>query len=202
MVEMMWSRYPAPAWDPWVAEASTILLYDICYVDTFTLFKAVLLTWKDQMQNWGESWNKWLAFCSLNPGSSFRSSAPCVVYLLNIFCSLFLCSCPSFYLKHGAFHCPSHLCPKSSILLQTPGAFISSFICAQAFSSSIGCNQISFYFFFWPHDMWDLIFLTRDWTCNPLALEAQSLNHWTAWEVPQANFMREGSISDEYFLTF
>ena len=27
MVEIMWSRHPAPAWDPWVAEASTILLY-------------------------------------------------------------------------------------------------------------------------------------------------------------------------------
>ena len=101
------------------------------------------------MQKWGESWNKWLGFCSLNPGSGFRSSAPCVGYLLNIFCSLFLCSCPSFYLKHGAFHCPSHLCPKSSIILQTPGAFISSFICAQAFSSSVGCKQISFYFLFW-----------------------------------------------------
>lgn len=50
MVEMMWSSHPAPGWDPRVAEASTILLYDICDVDTFTLFKAVLLTWKDHMK--------------------------------------------------------------------------------------------------------------------------------------------------------
>ena len=31
--------------------------------------------------------------------------------------------------------------------------------------------------------MWDVSFLTRDWTCAP-ALEAQSLNHWTTGKVP------------------
>ena len=40
------------------------------------------------MQNWGESWNKWLGFCSLNPGISFRSSAP-VLFICWIFSALF-----------------------------------------------------------------------------------------------------------------
>lgn len=31
-----------------------------------------------------------------------------------------------------------------------------------------------------PHGMWDLSSPTRDWNLSPLALEAQSLNHWTA----------------------
>ena len=41
----------------------------------------------------------------------------------------------------------------------------------------------SFIFFFWPRGLWDLSSLTRDRTCTP-ALEAWSLNHWTAREVP------------------
>ena len=39
-------------------------------------------------------------------------------------------------------------------------------------------------FFFWPHcSMWELSFLTRDWTL-PLGLAAQSPNLWTCSEVP------------------
>ena len=36
---------------------------------------------------------------------------------------------------------------------------------------------------FWPRGMWDLSSLTRDWTCTPSA-GRQSLNHWTAREIP------------------
>ena len=39
-------------------------------------------------------------------------------------------------------------------------------------------------FFFWPWSMWDLSSLTRDWTCT-LSIVKQSLNHWTAREVPE-----------------
>ena len=35
-----------------------------------------------------------------------------------------------------------------------------------------------------PCGMWDLNFLTMDWTCDPPALEAQNLNHWTIKEIP------------------
>ena len=42
---------------------------------------------------------------------------------------------------------------------------------------------LSFFFFFWLHCMWDLTSLTRDQSCTT-ALEIQSLNHWTAKEVP------------------
>ena len=41
-----------------------------------------------------------------------------------------------------------------------------------------------FVFNFWPHSMWDLSSLTRDWT-TLLALEAGSLNHWTTRKVPR-----------------
>ena len=36
---------------------------------------------------------------------------------------------------------------------------------------------------FWPQGMWDLSSLTRDQTCTP-CIGRQSLNHWTAREVP------------------
>ena len=39
-----------------------------------------------------------------------------------------------------------------------------------------------------PHIMWDQNSPTRDWSCT-LALEAWSLNHWTAREVPQPVFI-------------
>ena len=49
---------------------------------------------------------------------------------------------------------------------------------------------LSFLFFLAaPHGMWDLSFPTRDWTSAP-ALEAQSLNHWTAREVPIKPFFK------------
>ena len=38
-------------------------------------------------------------------------------------------------------------------------------------------------FGFWPRGMWDLSSLTRDGTHTP-CLGRQSLNHWTAREVP------------------
>ena len=37
---------------------------------------------------------------------------------------------------------------------------------------------------FWPWGMWDLSFLTRDWTLTP-CIERQSLNHWITREVPR-----------------
>ena len=37
--------------------------------------------------------------------------------------------------------------------------------------------------FFWPRGMWDLSFLTRDWTCTH-CMGRRSLNHWTTREVP------------------
>ena len=40
---------------------------------------------------------------------------------------------------------------------------------------------------FWPRGMWDLSSLTRDRTCTP-CIERQSLNPWTAREVP-ASFL-------------
>ena len=44
--------------------------------------------------------------------------------------------------------------------------------------------QVRFFFFLlaMPCSMWDLSSLTSDWTCVP-AVEMQSPNHWTAWEV-------------------
>ena len=40
---------------------------------------------------------------------------------------------------------------------------------------------------FWPLGMWNLSSLTRDQTCTP-CIGRQSLNHWTATEVPQSPF--------------
>ena len=40
-----------------------------------------------------------------------------------------------------------------------------------------------FFFNFWLQNMWDLSFLTRDWTCT-LCIGKWSLNHWTTREVP------------------
>ena len=37
--------------------------------------------------------------------------------------------------------------------------------------------------YYWPQGMWGLISLSRDWTHTP-GLEAWSLNHWTARQVP------------------
>ena len=39
-----------------------------------------------------------------------------------------------------------------------------------------------------PHDAWDLSSATRDWTPVPLALEAWSINHWTAMEIHPFDF--------------
>ena len=40
---------------------------------------------------------------------------------------------------------------------------------------------------FWPQGMWDLSSLTRDHTCSS-CIGRQSLNHWTAREVPKLGF--------------
>ena len=39
------------------------------------------------------------------------------------------------------------------------------------------------FWIFWPRGMWNLSSPTRDWTCF-LCIGRQSLNHWTAGEVP------------------
>ena len=41
----------------------------------------------------------------------------------------------------------------------------------------------------WPSGMWNLSSLTRDQTCTP-RIGRQSLNHWTAREVPQIIFLK------------
>ena len=41
---------------------------------------------------------------------------------------------------------------------------------------------------FWQQDMWDPSFLTRDWAHIP-CIGRQSLNHWTAREVPVNDFL-------------
>ena len=41
------------------------------------------------------------------------------------------------------------------------------------------------------HGMWDLSSQTRDWTC----LEAQSLNHWAAREVPWGSTLSRGACN-------
>ena len=57
------------------------------------------------------------------------------------------------------------------------------------------CNNIvSFFFFlnvfvFCPWGMWDLSFLTRDWTCTS-CIERQNLNHWTTREVLPSLFKK------------
>ena len=38
---------------------------------------------------------------------------------------------------------------------------------------------------FWPGGMWDLSSPTRNQTCNTPCIERESLNHWTAREVPR-----------------
>ena len=58
-------------------------------------------------------------------------------------------------------------------------------LCCWSFSRFYSKKSISL-FFFWLRGMWDLISPTRDrpWLSSP-ALETQSLNHWTAREVPK-----------------
>ena len=43
------------------------------------------------------------------------------------------------------------------------------------------------FLFYWPQGMWDLNFLTRDWTYTS-CIGRQSLNQWTAMEVPKKVF--------------
>ena len=45
-----------------------------------------------------------------------------------------------------------------------------------------------------PWGMWDLSFLTSDWTCVP-AVEMQSPNHWTAQEVPGVRFINRSWLT-------
>ena len=46
---------------------------------------------------------------------------------------------------------------------------------------------------FWPRGMWDLSSSTRDRTCTP-CIGRQSLNHWTAREVPQNDVILIGNL--------
>ena len=47
---------------------------------------------------------------------------------------------------------------------------------------------------FWPLGMWHLSSLTKDWNCPPCT-GRQSLNHWTAREVPPPWFLRKRLIA-------
>ena len=49
---------------------------------------------------------------------------------------------------------------------------------------------------FWPRGMWDLSSPTRDQTCTP-CIGRQSLNHWTAREVPEKNFFSRVFVPDK-----
>ena len=66
----------------------------------------------------------------------------------------------------------------------------------------IRCWPPSF-FFAAPHGMWDLRSLTGDRTCTP-ALEAGSLNYWTAREAPAVGHFHIffGAISIQGFGLF
>ena len=58
------------------------------------------------------------------------------------------------------------------------------------FKVFIECVTVLLLFYvlvFWPQGMWDLSSLTRDQTCTPF-IGRQSLNHWTAREVPTMLF--------------
>ena len=64
--------------------------------------------------------------------------------------------------------------------------FLKIFLCEPFLKSLLNLLQYCFCFmfwFFWPWDMWDLSSLTRDQTHTP-CIRRQSLNHWTAREVP------------------
>ena len=50
--------------------------------------------------------------------------------------------------------------------------------------SALPVTGIIFFFFFWPGGMWDLS-SPPVLKPPPPAVEAQSLNHWTAREVPE-----------------
>ena len=50
------------------------------------------------------------------------------------------------------------------------------------------CIFIYSFIYFWPHHMWDLSFLTRDWTHTPRIISAES-EPWAAREVPAFAFV-------------
>ena len=63
--------------------------------------------------------------------------------------------------------------------------FLKIFFWCGLFKSLLNLLQCCFCFIalvFWPRGMWDLSFLTRDWTCTPCS-GRWSLNHWTIREV-------------------
>ena len=65
--------------------------------------------------------------------------------------------------------------------------FFSFYWCRPFFKSLLKFIAILFLFYvlvFWPCVMWDLIFLTRDWTCTPCA-GRQNLHPWPTREVPE-----------------
>ena len=53
------------------------------------------------------------------------------------------------------------------------------------------------FWFLWLWGMWDLSYLTRDWTCNP-CFGRWSLNRWTTREVPMDSCSAEGSGAVEW----
>ena len=56
----------------------------------------------------------------------------------------------------------------------------------KVFIESVTILLLFYVLVFWPQGMWDLSFLTRDWTHNPYT-GRWSLNHWTTREVPSGN---------------
>ena len=52
----------------------------------------------------------------------------------------------------------------------------------------------------YPHSMWDLSSLTRDWACVP-CIARQILNHWTIREVPASNEIIDLGIEHTQLIT-
>ena len=88
----------------------------------------------------------------------------------------------------------SNLCPLHWQLYSLTLSHHGSPWCEQLLKSLLNLFQYCCCFMFWflgLQDMWDLSSLTRDRTCTP-CIGRQSLNHWTARELPKPPFTMEG----------
>ena len=108
-----------------------------------------------------------------------------VVYVLflSLFCTSVLLNFSIIFFTLCTFHFRRYSSHLSKFCL---GLFFLRFLVwtnFKVFIEFVTILLLFYVFVFWPWGMWDLSSPTRDWTHTP-CIGRQSLNHWTAREVP------------------
>ena len=121
--------------------------------------------------------------------SSFNNETPCYCKLSNFPLRKDLNLPPCAHLKKKKKSSMSLIFYQMMVLALL---FLNIFCCCGLFLKSLlnllqNCSCFMF-FFFWLQDIWYLNSPTRGQTCTP-CIGRQSLNHWTAKDIPSVSFI-------------